>query len=63
MFASAASLELLRLLAQALAKANMEAAWKRVKANRGSAGADGRTVQQTGSDLVTEWADIRQALQ
>lgn len=40
----------------------MVAAWKRVKANGGSAGVDGRTVQQMGDDLVTEWADIRQAL-
>lgn len=40
----------------------MAKAWKRVKANRGSAGIDGRTVQQTGHDLVAEWADIRQAL-
>lgn len=50
------------LLLKALERHNMAAAWKRVKANRGSAGVDGRTVQQTGSDLVTEWADIRQAL-
>jgi RNA-directed DNA polymerase len=40
----------------------MVAAWKRVKTNGGSAGVDGRSVQQTGSDLVIEWADIRQAL-
>lgn len=50
------------LLLEALERHNMAAAWRRVKANGGSAGVDGRTVQQTGSDLVTEWADIRQAL-
>lgn len=50
------------MLAQALEQRNMVAAWKRVKANGGSAGVDGRTVRQTGEDLVTEWADIRQAL-
>ena len=50
------------LLAQALERQNMARAWKRVKANGGSAGVDGRTVQQTGDDLVTAWADIRQAL-
>jgi RNA-directed DNA polymerase len=52
----------LGLLARALERQNMAAAWKRVKANGGSAGVDGRTVQQTRSDLVTGWADIRQAL-
>lgn len=50
------------LLVEALERHNMATAWKRVKANGGSAGVDGRTVQQTGGDLVTEWADIRQAL-
>ena len=35
------------LLGQALARENMVRAWKRVKANKGSAGVDGRTVQDT----------------
>src|SRR5687768_14798062 len=50
------------LLGQALAQHNMAAAWKRVKANKGSAGVDGRTVQQTGEDLRTQWPDIRRNL-
>jgi RNA-directed DNA polymerase len=50
------------LLGQALAQHNMVAAWKRVKANKGSAGVDGRTVQQTGEDLKTQWPDIRRGL-
>src|SRR5688500_13232927 len=33
------------LLGQALARENMARAWKRVKANQGNAGVDGRTVQ------------------
>ena len=36
------------LLGQALSRENMLAAWKRVQANKGSAGVDGRTVQETG---------------
>jgi RNA-directed DNA polymerase len=40
----------------------MMAAWKRVKANKGSAGVDGRTVAQTGEDLKTQWPDIRRGL-
>lgn len=40
----------------------MAAAWKRVKANKGSAGVDGRTVQRTGEDLKTQWPDIRRNL-
>src|ERR1700751_4572482 len=50
------------LLEQALARHNMATAWKRVKANKGSAGGDGRTVQQTGEDLKTQWPDIRRSL-
>jgi len=50
------------LLGQALAQQNMAAAWKRVKTNKGSAGVDGRTVQQTGEDLKTQWPDIRRDL-
>lgn len=43
------------LLGQALARHNMATACKRVKANKGSVGVDGRTVQQTGEDLKTQW--------
>ena len=44
-----------RLLTQALARENMERAWKRVKANRGSAGVDGLTVEEAGEYLKTCW--------
>jgi RNA-directed DNA polymerase len=50
------------LLGQALSRENLLAAWKRVKANKGSAGVDGRTVQQTGEYLKTAWPEIRQRL-
>lgn len=50
------------LLGQALARENMAVAWKRVKANKGSAGVDGRTVQETGEYLKTAWSDIRARL-
>ncbi len=50
------------LLGQALARENMARAWKRVKANKGSAGVDGRTVQETGEPLKTAWPDIRRSL-
>jgi group II intron reverse transcriptase/maturase len=40
----------------------MAAAWKRVKANKGSAGVDGRTVQETGEYLKQAWPDIRARL-
>mgnify|MGYP001285232879 CR=1 FL=1 len=50
------------LLAQALASANMEAAWKRVKSNRGSAGVDGLSIAGTADYLRTHWPRIRESL-
>jgi len=50
------------LLGQALARENVGRAWKRVKTNKGSAGVDGRTVQDTAEYLKRAWPDIRQRL-
>lgn len=50
------------LLAQALAKANLVMAWKRVKANRGSAGVDGKSIAETADYLKTHWPGVREAL-
>lgn len=50
------------LLAQVLSKANMATAWKRVKANRGSAGVDGLSVAQTAEYLKTHWPRAREEL-
>jgi len=51
------------LLTQALARANLVLAWKRVKANRGSAGVDGLTIDATVEYLKTHWPRIREELQ
>ena len=40
----------------------MVRAWKRVKANKGSAGVDGRTVLETGEYLKQAWPEIRAGL-
>jgi RNA-directed DNA polymerase len=50
------------LLGQALARQNMATACKRVKANKASAGVDGRSVQETGDYLKSAWPDIRREL-
>lgn len=50
------------LLERALARENMVAAWQRVKANKGSAGVDGRTVQDTAEYLKAAWPEIRRRL-
>lgn len=50
------------LLGQALTRENLVQAWKRVKANKGSAGVDGRTVLETGEYLKQAWPDIRNGL-
>jgi RNA-directed DNA polymerase len=50
------------LLQQALSRKNMVEAWKRVKANKGSAGVDGLTIEQTVSHLQHHWPRIRAEL-
>jgi RNA-directed DNA polymerase len=40
----------------------MAAAWKRVKANKGSAGVDGMTIEQASEHLKTSWPQIRKEL-
>jgi group II intron reverse transcriptase/maturase len=40
----------------------MAEAWKRVKANKGGAGVDGRTVQATGEWLKSAWSAIRDSV-
>lgn len=50
------------LLEAALTRENLNRAWKRVKANKGTAGVDGLDIEQTADMLRTRWPDIRQAL-
>ena len=47
------------LLLQVLSRENMVEAWKHVKANRGSAGVDGLTIQETEERLKTQWPSIQ----
>ncbi|MCM2297643.1 group II intron reverse transcriptase/maturase [Rhodoferax sp.] len=50
------------LLEVALTRQNLQAAWKRVKANKGAAGVDGLDIEQTAQVIRQHWSDIRQAL-
>jgi len=50
------------LLGQALARENMATAWKRVKANKGSAGVDGLSIEQAPEYLKNHWPRIRSEL-
>ncbi|QEZ46897.1 group II intron reverse transcriptase/maturase [Cupriavidus oxalaticus] len=50
------------LLQAALTRENLREAFKRVRANRGSAGVDGLDIAQTAHKLVTEWPVIREQL-
>lgn len=50
------------LLEAALTRQNLQAAWKRVKANKGAAGVDVLDIEQTARMLQTRWPQIRQDL-
>ena len=50
------------LLAQVIPRENMVLAWKRVEANKGSAGVDGLSIEETAEGLKTQWPKIREEL-
>ena len=50
------------LLLQALTRENLQQAWERVKANRGAAGVDGLSIEQTAQWLRKSWPTTRSQL-
>src|SRR5208337_3349809 len=50
------------LLAAVLARENMQQAWKRVRSNKGAAGVDGLSIDETAERLRSEWPAIREQL-
>jgi RNA-directed DNA polymerase len=50
------------LLKAVLARDNMQQAWKRVRSNKGAAGIDGLSIDETAERLMWEWPSIREQL-
>jgi RNA-directed DNA polymerase len=51
-----------RLMEEVCDRQNLEIAWKRVRANKGSPGADGMTIDETAEHLREHWPAIRDQL-
>jgi RNA-directed DNA polymerase len=50
------------VLEAVVCRENMQRAWRRVRSNRGAAGVDGLSIDQTAEWLCTEWPRIREEL-